>query len=270
MNASEHLDDEELSATVDDEGAPAHIAHLGGCAPCTARYERLLAVTHLVATPPPSGPDARREQAVAAALGAFRASPVEPTASSGTVVRRLRPRPARWRPPSWLLPAAAVVALFALVVPLLASLGGRTDGDDAATGAMSESADEGGDGAESTVASGALGAFADGGDLGVIGSDTDLEALTGPALRAVPPENSPEGGADDGELSQAARACAERLRAEDATLGELRYVARATWDGQPAVVLAFTVPGAQRLDARVHVRTAPACEPLTVVSFASG
>src|SRR5687767_4281273 len=65
-----HLDDEALSAVLDGEADVAESAHADACEVCRARLGQLRDASVLVGTPVPAPDPARRDAAIAAALGA--------------------------------------------------------------------------------------------------------------------------------------------------------------------------------------------------------
>jgi hypothetical protein len=222
MSAANHLDDEQLTALQDGEGTVEERAHLESCPRCADRTEALTAVAALVAAPPPPPADRARDEAVAAALaGADR--PVAP----------LR-RPRR-QVPSWLLPAAAVVALLALVAVVVPRWGDGGDDETAAgrldataeSGAGDDDAGEGGGGAASEAP--ALRRPA-GPDLGAVDDEAELARRVEEALGGA-------AAADAAAEPSAADPCVAGLRAADLTLEPLRFRASLVWQGRPALVL---------------------------------
>jgi hypothetical protein len=224
-----HLDDSRLSAVVDGKAPAADLAHTEGCERCRTRLAALRAAAALVASPPPPPDPARREAAIAAALDAL------PGRSPHPLVPRRRP--------AWIVPAAAAVAA-------LAALGGlalgrsRMEGSDedaARTVRAGEAVEE----QEATAAPTPT-------DLGALGPASDLEATVSAALREGTAAALAEGGTQRREEARSApdapdagdvdaARCEDVARADDPRLGPLRLRAAATWEGQPAVVLAVDV-----------------------------
>ena len=225
MTAPDHLDDEQLTALQDGEGSPEERAHLDGCDRCADRARALAAVSALVATPPPApSPDAREAAVVAALAGADR-----PAVG-------LRPA-ARRRVPAWLLPAAAVVALLALVVAVVPRLTDRSDSDSAASGQRTnegaESADDdaggAGGGSESNLQDGARAQATARTDLGAVEDERQLAERVDAAMSATAAADRATSPADD--------PCTTAFRAAGSSLGPLQLRASLVWRGQPAEVL---------------------------------
>jgi hypothetical protein len=133
--------------------------------------------------------------------------------------------------PGWLLPAAAVVALLALVAAVVPRLG---NGDDDDTGSAAgrpsvAESDDAGDGRSGGEA--ALGSVpSSGGDLGAVDDEAELARRVDEAL--------PADATEDEALARAAGSCEAAFRASGRTLGPLRLRADLVWRGQPAEVLA--------------------------------
>jgi hypothetical protein len=230
----EHLEDERLTALLDGEGTVADRAHLAGCDRCAERAGALRAVAALVAAPPAPPSEAVRDASVAAALAAAD----RPVVSV--------PRPARRRPPAWLLPAAAVVALVALVAVIVPRWGQGTDdaGGDSGDMAARSAPDDGSGGGQDDAAEGGTAPAAEApalrradlGELGAVDDEADLAARVEGAL-----------GASTGRYDAPAEdrgACDAAVRTREAGLGELVLRATATWRGTPAEVLAYARDGA--------------------------
>jgi hypothetical protein len=217
-----HLDDEQLTALQDGDGAPEARAHLEGCDRCGRRAEALAAVAALVATPPPPRPEAERRTAVAAALaGADR--PAAP-----------RHLPARRQVPAWLLPAAAVVALLALVAAVVPQLGGRSDDDSETAAERTDRGAESGEGGDAGAAGGSVteeraARLAPPGqtDLGVVDDEAELVERVRTLVLAQ------SATADD---SAAGNRCSASFSAAGEALGPLRLRAALEWQGQAAEV----------------------------------
>jgi hypothetical protein len=268
MTPAAHLDDETISAVLDGElpadDDSAARAHLAGCAECRARLARFTDVAAAVAAPVDLPAAGAREAAIAGAIDGDRAD----GAAAG---RR------RWAP---VLAVAAVLVALLLAAPLIGSIGSDDDGDFASGGARDDS----------TALESRAGALADGYavDLGPVDRDTVDDAIAAqlgvgerPTAMAAP---APEASADDsagagasaaggGRASDAqggaaagadtdvdaARACASRLDLG----GDPTLVARATWDGTAAAVLAYRVGD----DIRAYVVDPADCSILQFVRF---
>lgn len=233
-----HLDDEALSAVLDGEAEVDETAHADACDVCRARLAALGDASTLVGTPAPPPDPARREAAIAAALGAG-----ERTAD----VVRLRPRRTA---PAWLA-AAAVIAAAVVGISLLPSTGG--DDDDTATSAGDSAADAA-DGGDDAVMSDAVPetAFAmaapyDGGDLGTIDVGTLREqvedgiANSQGEVAADEDASAATGGATETTVANRAMSCEPGLRTTYPDLGNLVYTASGMFDGDAMVVLGFDV-----------------------------
>ncbi len=107
-----HLDDEQLSAIL-DEGDPD--LHLASCAPCSARLDDLTSARSLLAAAPDPLAPGLLDAMLARALDALEESQAPVAAPVDLRDRRARRRP----PPSWLLSAAAAIAVLAGVAGLL-------------------------------------------------------------------------------------------------------------------------------------------------------
>jgi hypothetical protein len=255
MTAPEHLDDDQLTALLDGEGSDDDRAHLDTCDHCAGRAEALRTVTALVGAPP--RPPARaRDEAVAAALAAAE----RPVA--------VVPRPARGRPPAWLLPAAAVVALVALVAVVVPRWGQGDDdsgsGGDLAARAAQE--DEGGGGQDDAAERGSAPApAADAptllrGALGELGSVDDEAALAARIDEALTTSTASHDAAPDGGP------CDAVVRQAEAGLGTLVLRASAAWQGTPAEVLAYAPVGVGS-PTRAVVVALDGCTTLAVVDL---
>lgn len=241
-----HLDDDQLTALLDGEGSDADRAHLAGCDRCAERDGALRAVAALVAAPPAPPSPGAREEAVAAALAAAE-RPVG------------LPRPARRRPPAWLLPVAAVVALVAMVAAIVPRWGAGDDdgvgGDRAARSAEDESG--------AALGSAERGSASElrrpsGGDLGPIDDEADLAARVeeaGASQFAL----QEDGAADPGP-------CDPVARSREPGLGDLVLRVGATWRGTPAEVLAYAPAGGGD-PTRAVVVAVDGCAPLASVDL---
>jgi hypothetical protein len=251
----EHLDDDQLTALLDGEGAEADRAHLAGCDRCGERAGALRAAAALVAAPPAPPPEGARDAAVAAALAAAD----RPVVSI--------PRPARRRPPAWLLPAAAVVALVALVAVVVPRWGQGTDdeggdsedraalsaGDDSGSGDAQDSAEGGAPAAETPPLS-----RTSGGDLGALDEEADLVGRIDEAQGSqFALQEDRQGGAGP---------CDAPVRAREPGLEDLVLRATATWRGTPAEVLAYAPEGASS-PTRAVVVAVDGCTTLAAVDL---
>jgi hypothetical protein len=203
---TEHLDDATLSDVLDGVGAPPG-DHLATCADCRRRLDALRQAAAAVAAAPPPVPDAVRDRHIAAALAAMAAAP--PT---GAPARRAPALRRRW----WKVAAglAAAAAAAGLVLPLT-----RRGGD---TGQLA--------GKEAERAGPAVAAA---------GAPLDLGAVDAASLPAALASRLPPPGAAPVPPAPAALRCEAALRASTPGVGPLLLAATATWEGRPAVVLAF-------------------------------
>jgi hypothetical protein len=243
MTTADHLDDEQLTALADGDGAPDEHAHLEGCERCRERADALASAAALVATPPPAPSDADRDVAVAAALRAAE-RPVVPMR-----------RPARRRAPAWLAPVAAVVALLALIAVVVPRLDTGDSEDSAASRGRSaaESADEGAAGAATGGRDDALRSAAPGGaDLGAVDEESELARRVDGALAA-------EAAADAEARATGAPSCEGSFRTLSPPLGPLRLRASVVWRGEPAEVVSD--------GARAVVLATGDCAPLATVDL---
>jgi hypothetical protein len=230
-----HLDDETLSAVLDGEGTPAESAHADSCAACGTRLGALRDASVLVRSPVAAAPDAQRDAAIAAALGAA-------AAPSNVVPLRRR------TPPVWLAAAAAAV----LAVVGIAVFVPRGDDDSAPTAAGD--ADDSTAGAVSDeFATSMAQAGIDGGDLGEIDPASLRETIEaalsggGAGTTRAADEAVTTTAADGAESAPSIMAaplpppCESELRASNDLLGPLVYHATGTIRGEPQVVLVFEV-----------------------------
>lgn len=299
---SPHLDDEALSAHLDEPPGPDATApaHIDGCRQCRSRLDALHAVRLALAAPVPGPGNDERDRAIAAAMSAWdqaRAGGDEEVAAgpAGAITTIDAGRRRRSR----VLVAAAVVA--ALVAAPLVVLGGG-DRNTTETAGM---ADRG---------SGVEVAERDGGDLGELSDPTELgRAVRGALPGAVSeealasPSPSPAGAgteaqphvtgtevqpnvAGDGQRAAARPPPGEAQDAAGTTLrrravnppcaaatrvaygrgmGDLVYSALLEWQGTPAVALAYRLanPGSPGLDYRLFVVARRDCQLLVVQSL---
>lgn len=205
-----HLDDEALSAAVDDEATGDELAHLERCPTCQARMAVLASVAAQVAAPPTPVPVVVRDATLSAALDHFDgraaagtgAGPRPAVASRPAAVRSLR-RPRQYRRAQrepdrgpW-VGLAALILLVVVAIPLLSNLSVFGNGSDDAMVASSVGDDAGSDsgGGSADVAE----AVPDD-DM----ADDDMAAATGPSADAPTAEGSagdaPVGDALAGEV----------------------------------------------------------------------
>lgn len=302
MNTA-HLDDEQLSASLDGEGGPADAAHLASCEACSGRRAELDSVRRAVATPG-AGPAAGvADRAVGAALEAWAAErastspgpPPLPATADGAADRASRAvsrdAPAeviplrRKRVPAWALGAAAAVAALLVAVPIVT----RDSGGDAEQTAGSVASDEGAPTAEAAGA----GPVIDGGDLGpqadqlalgrilesaLAGAAAEDRAAAAPAAevnQAAPGDGPAPAGAAAPSAAGAAPypsepVCADTVRSDyDRGLGPLVYRATVTWQGTPSELLAYRLADTSTAgpDHRVFVMAVEGCRLLVVQGF---
>lgn len=305
MNTA-HLDDEQLSASLDGEGGPGDDAHLAGCAACSGRRAELDAVRRALATPGPRPAVGVADRAVDAALAAWAAERASASVDPAPLTARQRAtsRPPgqpsggapaeiiplrRRRVPAWALGAAAAVAALLVAVPIVT----RDDGGNAET-AASAARDEDG----TSVEARASGPVIDGGDLGsqddqlalgrivesaLSGSAGDERALAAPAGEAdsaapAAGTGSPAPAAATAQTTSAGAAlyssepvCADTVRASyDRGLGPLVYRAAVTWQGTPSELLVYRLAdsaAAAGPDHRVFVMALEDCRLLVVQGF---
>jgi len=204
---TEHLDDDALSASLDDEATPEERAHLELCPACRARAAQLRAAAMALAVPPAIDP-ARREAAIAAALPATR--------------RRL---------PSWVLPAAAAVLVLGAMVPLLTHTTANDNSRKASSNEAFSSATT-----TSMAASGSAAAPRASSGAADASSEPVIDATTFPAFaQSVLRQGS-------SSATATGPGCEGAVRTR-ATVGDLRGVGRALVGGQPAEVLVFATAG---------------------------
>jgi hypothetical protein len=251
---SEHLDDDALSASLDGEATPGELAHLDGCDTCRARVDELRTAANLVGSPvPPVDVDAR-EAAIAAALVA------QPTPIHASP---------RYRPPAWLLAAAAVIAVVALV-GVFASTGTKSSqvaSRDASSAADQSTASKLAPSAESgSTFSAREGAGPD------LGTFTAGEALRDRVLAALPGDattSTTTASADSNAAGSATAAgpCVAELTAQDTTLGAVVLDARATVDGTEARIVVFRVPDGSTPTLRAYAAAVDDCRVLRSEAF---
>jgi hypothetical protein len=243
MTATDHLDDEHLTALQDGDGSSDERAHLEGCARCRARADALVGAATLVGTPPSPPSNAARDTAVAAALREAD-RPVVP-------LRRARRR----RVSEWLAPVAAVLVLLALIAVVVPQLGDGGDGDDdasreAATAESAERAQRGGGSSENNDLRSAAPPAT---DLGAVDDEADLARRVDDALAS-----EAAGDAAGAPLVQE-DPCAASFRSLAPPLGPLRLRAAVVWRGEAAEVAS---DGEQAV-----VLAAGSCAPLATVAI---
>lgn len=291
----QHLNDETLSALLDDEESPTAETHLATCATCVRRLEELRAVSGWISQPPEPPDERTVDRAVARAVAL--AHPLQPGTAHGSSARRRIALGAV---------AAAVAAAVAVSVPMLS----HND----PTKEQASSSDSVAPPAAAT-ASESVGVV-DGGFL-ELDATSDLRGPVQAALTPVPVDRryagEPAGGATSESLSKApvpdrdavpaagggaaatgggsaadnptnserlslaiaeahAR-CEPLVRRDDPRLEAMRYRANATFAGQNAIVEVFVLanPHARaataRLDLRAYVLAPLDCRILSVQSF---
>lgn len=247
MTDPAHIDDETLSATIDGETAPTHLAE---CTQCSARMDRLAAAARWVATPVAPLDDGNRDVALAAARTA-----------AGV----------RERAPFLRMAAVAAVILAILGVTMsevVSRYGGGTDTVASEITPRESDAGAGGRLAESDY----LGAFDDAHQLdiavrnrlGVPLSPEDKAA----GLQSAPASDS--AGVGSQEAPTAARPRSDCLKLAQKGLDPdfvLELEAGLSWQGQPAYVFVLRNPKAGSLSRRTVVTSASDCSVLVVQSF---
>jgi hypothetical protein len=272
-----HSDDEALSAALDGDAAgAAAAAHAATCDQCRARLAELDAVRTAVGAAVPAPDAVTRARAIAAALDAHVASPASAGRDIGLAARKRTGSNSGRRLP--LLAAAAVLVALLVAVPVLI--------DRTVSNSHTNSK------ATTLAGSGAL----DGGDLGAQQDPQALAAVvrsavnegqTADAVNAAggsPGGQSAPGGASGAATTtpgpvqgtpSAARALTNTPPCQSATrskygkgTGVLAYTATLTWQGQPAVLLAYPlVPPAGSFRYRAFVVARSTCDLLTVLSL---
>lgn len=270
-----HLDDETLSALLDGAADDADRGHLRSCDRCATRLHQLQAVARAIAVAPPPPTPPRRDAMVHTALTAE---------SPGAVDRRPSHRSVATAPPEagrrsgalrpWMLAAAAVVVL-GVAVPVVSSQLGTGSGDRLAAGdteSQEPAAGAGGsvEGApEPPIVGGHLGEL----DLRSLAENAPaLDELAGGLAddqRAAPPPSAARSfgdGAAAAELDTVpGTACERAVRTRHPDLTRLAYVATATVEGDPVVLLGFEAAGGEgtrRAPDRVVVVAADSCAEL--------
>ncbi|HEV8115309.1 MAG TPA: hypothetical protein VGP53_03655, partial [Acidimicrobiales bacterium] len=133
MTEPDPLLDELASAHLDGTASPEEVARVAGDPALQARVDELRAVRAAVGAIPVVDPR-RRDAAITAALAVYDEQPegpkvrTPPVTSLAAVAARRRTAPVARR----LVGVAAAIVLLALLVPLVAGLGERSDDDQAA------------------------------------------------------------------------------------------------------------------------------------------
>jgi hypothetical protein len=262
-----HPTDEQLSAALDGED-PGAARHASGCEVCALRLEQLRAVAGLIGSPVGDIDDMARERAVRLAV-----------AGSGRADRR-----------PLVLGIAAAILLVLIAVPL-ALRSGNDQGDTVASSAADESAQvvggdlgslsdpqelrawvAGGLG-DANLTAGATGASSGSGagaDESAKTASTTTTGAGGTAVAGAPQALSRDSVSNSSGApgSSATPPCAAvTKKTYGKGLGPLVYAATLTWQGTPAVVLGYSVPGASTsLDRRVFVMSRASCTLLLVFS----
>lgn len=274
MNTPHHPTDEQLSAALDGHD-PGASAHAEACEACQERLALLQQVADALAVSPPVD-ELARERAIAAALDI-------PMAEDESIVfapRRRRPR--RWSPMLG-VGVAAVAALIVAVFVVPSLVGGGNNG-----GQTASKASKAGQALDSAQAG-----VVDGGDLGAMSDSQALAGIVGSAIganfsatgsaaagaqngRAQSTTTAPAAPAAPAMLAPASRPllagpvpCADAVAKDYSRgLGPLLYTATLSWQGKPAVVLAYEVsPPTDKLGHRVFVLARSTCTLLTVLSI---
>jgi hypothetical protein len=255
-----HLDDEHLSAALDDvSGTPDDEAHLAGCPDCQARLGHLASMAEAVGAQVPARSPSEVDTAIRRALDAAPASSaLEPAAAAGPV-DLARHRPVR----RWLEAGAAVAAVAVLIAGVAVGLtrSGKSS-HSAAAKSEAPSSRFGPAGALGPTAgagpAGVVGAGI-GGDLGNQSDPKELAALLTARLGEVPGATKGPGSAISPATtpppvapataapaapSEGAQSTCLSPAARDAGLpaappGGVRLVAPLRWRGQPALVFVF-------------------------------
>ncbi len=281
----QHLNDETLSALLDDEESPtattAATTHLAACATCVGRLEELRAVSGWISQSP-EPPDERvvdRSVAKAVAL----AHPVRARTGRGYDARRRIALGAV---------AAAVAVAVAVAVPTLSRHDPPREQASSNGSITNESQVDVVDGgfleldATSDLRGPVQAALApvpadpQSTDKSAAKAPNELRSETpAPVEGAVPTAGNAAGShaADSArssaDPSNAHARCEPLIRRDDPRLEALRYRANATFAGQSAIVEVFvlanpdTQAAAARLDLRAYVLAALDCRILSVQSF---
>jgi hypothetical protein len=279
-------DDELVSAVLDGEAGEDERARVEGDPVLRARLEELGSVRRAVAAPPPPPDPAARERAVAAALESWAAADARP---AGAVPAPAPPAPiplaARRRTHVWIASvAAAVVVALGVAGGLVATRSDGSGGDSTDTGAALAEADTEAEpddaatdqtlAAATTLAGGGTAGGADAptttaGGSGAGGATTTAaapafggaspphfgEVSSADELRAILSTTERTSGGSVGPPSPSTSA-----DASGCALPGYVFVATATWQGVPAVVLVSDGPPAV-----AAVLRGEGCQPLAEV-----
>ncbi len=249
-----HLDDAQLSSLLDEDRVDDHLA---SCRACDARLRALRAARDALAgaTVAPLLA-ATVDEMVARAIAALDESVTTPSAA----------RSPRRPPPSWLLAAAAAIAVLAGVAGLVRMVSPDSSSNDLATSAADDGA-EGRAGDLEAKAESGLGAGSASTDPEIVGADlgdqSDPSALTAILDQTAPTAAVPAAATAKGARGEAdeaspsvpppapttttttvierarCRSAAERIGAGQ--LGMLQSTSLVRWKGSPAEVLVFTL-----------------------------
>jgi hypothetical protein len=242
-----HLDDENLSAALDDISSTAgDQAHLAGCSVCQARLGQLASIAEAIAAPVPPRPSDEVTAAIQQALASAPARSAPAAATGPAMIPSHRP-PRRWLAVAGAAAAAAV--LVATVGVLLIRGGSGKTGSIAAKAGPTSSqlapaqaaiGGELGEQSDPKVLAGLLTARLTEGSAaassGGAGSPAGIAPSPSgplPGSQPVVPSTGPE--PDSSCLLPAMRAAGQ---AGDHP-GALRLVARLRWRGLPALVFVF-------------------------------
>jgi hypothetical protein len=255
-----HLDDESLSAALDDvSGSPDDEAHLAGCPDCRARLGQLASIAEAVGAPVPARSPSEVDAAIRRALDAAPASGGPEPPAAPEPVGLARHRPVR----RWVEAGAAVAAAAVLIAGVAVGL--TRSGRSSHTAAAKSAAP-----APRSGPPGALGPTAGAGSAGVagagVGSDLgnqsdpkELAALLTARIGEVPGPTKGPGSASSPTIAPSPSAPATTaaavpsVGAESTCLssavraaglpaappGVVRLVASLRWRGQPALVFVF-------------------------------
>jgi hypothetical protein len=293
-----HLDDEALSAALDDEATADEQAHLPTCSICRAKLASLSAVAQAVGAPVTPPPAAAVDDAIARALVSLVAPEVgaggrvgagRRGGTGGRVVSGGRSAPwepaalhrGRPKPPKWLAPVAGIAAAFVIFGGAVALLDRPTHTSSTATLAPAQTNTGR---ATAGLSSPSIPTVTLSGDLGnqsdpAVVAQRLAAALQVPAQIAGSPADSARGtgsGTAPGTTNSFAAPVAPKLAATPCVAegraavglagdesGVVSYSATLRWRGEAAVTVAFSRIG--RLSG-VIMRTAD-CSVLVVLPF---
>ena len=246
---SEHADLEALSAYVDGE-APEWAGHVVACPVCRATVEQLRDVAAAVRAPVDPAPAARRDAAVAAAVGSW-GDDAEHAAHRARFARRR----SQWR---WTVPAAAAAVAAVLGVSALVALDRRSPDSTTLAGPALESTPPAVPGVTGDVSATGAPPPADLGDVPdaatllartrAVGATAVAGGRAAPGNRGVaseaPPPPNPAPTLQPSPMAAVpnvvgTRPCEEQARAREPSLREVVFFATARRGQVPAVVLGF-------------------------------